>query len=148
LQEGRLFLLETPLDTTGFSRGAWFYLALGGEPPTACWVANAPKSVGNTVEPGGPVGGSVWRYDTTSRRVHVKLWESVDSYYEVAGVLDGDSLVGRGRSYEANNGGWQSDDAVVGRRVGVADPAPCRAAADTAWARAKAALDTMSSLRR
>ena len=156
LQEGRLFLLDTLLDTTGLSSGARFFLALDGEPPTACWVANAPRNAADTLWPGGRVGGSTWRYDTISGALHVNLWRSVDSHYSVMGYLRGDRFVGRGRRYEAsshgqwrsNGSGWTSDEAVVGRRVGPAEPSPCGPAADTAWARAQTALDTMSSLQR
>ena len=143
MEEGRLILLATPLNSAALSRDAQFVLALDGD-PTACWIGDPPAPSQGTGRHAS-VGGSVWQRDTVSGILRVKLWVTVDSHYEVTAESRGDSLVGWGLLYAANEGGEQLPrDVVIARRIGPPESAPCAPAAEALVASWRARVDTMA----
>jgi hypothetical protein len=148
LREGKLFLLDTLLDTSGLTSGARLYLSLD-DAPTSCWVMTTIVTSPDSTMWDAPVGAGRWRHDSASGEIQFRLGLDVHSHYEVVGKLQGDSIVGRGRLFEASGGArWLSDDRVIARRIGPADPTPCIPAARAGWAAVRAKLDSMPSPRR
>jgi hypothetical protein len=148
LREGKLFLLDTLLDASSLTSGERLYLSFD-DAPTSCWVMTTVVTSPDSTMWDAPVGAGRWQHDPASGEIRFQLGLDVHSHYEVVGKLRADSIVARGRLFEASGGArWLSDDRVLARRIGPADPTPCIPAARAGWAALRAKFDSTPSSRR